>query len=245
MHRRRTVIVVATPTPHGDMHVGQQAGRYLATDVYARYRYATGHGADVVSEVPRDLVRFYLALTSPERLRTVLSRELLAKVTSRRLVDPWNALADRLAEDVAPLPPAGPLPVTEAGTRLAADILERFRHCYELSSMSLAWVADALITQLIRVRDAAERGDLALGDVLLAARTLLACAGPILMDTAAQAAAYGVDVSIDDPGGVTEIRPFRLPRLRAAGEPAVEDAEPPAGPGPARRGLSTLLRRMP
>jgi methionyl-tRNA synthetase len=38
----RTIVVAATPTPNGDLHLGHMAGPYLAGDVYARYRRATG-----------------------------------------------------------------------------------------------------------------------------------------------------------------------------------------------------------
>src|SRR4051794_29893917 len=38
----RTIVVAATPTSNGDLHVGHLAGPYLAGDVYSRYLRATG-----------------------------------------------------------------------------------------------------------------------------------------------------------------------------------------------------------
>lgn len=40
--RRPRILIAATPTPNGDLHVGHMAGPYLAADVYARYLRATG-----------------------------------------------------------------------------------------------------------------------------------------------------------------------------------------------------------
>src|SRR5947209_8815095 len=37
-----TIVVAATPTSNGDLHIGHMAGPYLAGDVYARYRRGTG-----------------------------------------------------------------------------------------------------------------------------------------------------------------------------------------------------------
>jgi methionyl-tRNA synthetase len=36
------IIIPATPTPNGDLHVGHMAGPYLAADIYARRLRAEG-----------------------------------------------------------------------------------------------------------------------------------------------------------------------------------------------------------
>lgn len=40
--RRPAIIIAATPTPNGDLHLGHLAGPYLASDIYARYLRASG-----------------------------------------------------------------------------------------------------------------------------------------------------------------------------------------------------------
>ncbi len=40
-----TIVVAATPTSNGDLHLGHMAGPYLAGDVYARYLRASGRSA--------------------------------------------------------------------------------------------------------------------------------------------------------------------------------------------------------
>ncbi|GAA1987084.1 class I tRNA ligase family protein [Kitasatospora viridis] len=40
--QRHRILIAATPTPNGDLHVGHMAGPYLAADVYARYLRAAG-----------------------------------------------------------------------------------------------------------------------------------------------------------------------------------------------------------
>lgn len=177
---------------------------------------------DLVAQVPRDLVRFYLALTCPENQRTNFSRDALEKVTSQRLVQPWNALADHIDGVLLGLDPDTALPVTDAGRHRAAAMVRRFRLCYELPTFSLHRAADGIMTQLDRLHTIAfgdlEGPDAAkqLGDLLLQIRTLLACAAPILIDAAATATAAGTRLSLTGDGdglGVHEVTPLRLPRL--------------------------------
>jgi methionyl-tRNA synthetase len=176
---------------------------------------------DLLAEVPRDLVRFYLALTAPEHQRTDFSRDRMENVTNRRLVEPWNALADALSLALVGVDPTAPLPVSAAGRRRAAVMLERFRLCYELPNFSLGRAADAIATHLVRLRSAAEKANgrangsrpERVGDLLLEVRTLVACAAPILIDTAALAMAAGVDLGIDVelPAAVSAFELHRLP----------------------------------
>ena len=115
---------------------------------------------DLVSQVPRDLVRFYLALTAPEHARTNFSRAALDKVTGTRLVEPWNRLAGLLAKALANAGNGpGPLPTGPAGRHGAAAMLERFRSCYELAGYSMTRAADLIAVQLDRLVRRAARAN--------------------------------------------------------------------------------------
>jgi methionyl-tRNA synthetase len=59
---RQTIIVSATPTPNGDLHVGHLAGPYLAGDVHARYLRAAGRA--VVYTTCTDDNQTYVASTA-------------------------------------------------------------------------------------------------------------------------------------------------------------------------------------
>ncbi|HET8642682.1 MAG TPA: class I tRNA ligase family protein [Pseudonocardiaceae bacterium] len=182
---------------------------------------------DLLAEVPRDLVRFYLALTAPEQQRTSFSTEALHRIVTGRLVESWNALA-------AVVSPLGSLgggslgtgspgghPTSPAGRARADAMRERFRACYQLPGFSMSRAADTVATQLARLRTMADAGRIDRGDLLLEVRTLLAFAAPILVDVADQAAAAGVE--LDQAAAVpTAIVPFELPRLPESGrrEPA-------------------------
>lgn len=178
----------------------------LENEKFSTSRNHLIRGADLVAEVPRDLVRFYLALTCPEDQRANFTREGLDRVTAQRLRGPWNALADRVEAAVAQ--PGEELKVTDDGRRRAAVIVERFRLCYDLTSFSLTRAADGIVTQLGRLLTA-ERAEP--GDLLLEVRTLLACAAPILIDVAAEAEAAGVELTLGT--GAETIDAFLLPRL--------------------------------
>jgi methionyl-tRNA synthetase len=204
----------------------------LAGEKFSTSRNHLIWGRDLLATVPRDLVRFYLALTAPEFQRTSFSSAALRGVTTALLVEPWNRLAALAG------PPPGVeagvfLPTTEAGRRRAATIVERFRLCYELPTYSLSRAAETVAGQLGRLREAAEGlaagaprsavrngtavrdGTARLGDLLLEIRALLACAAPILVDVAGQASAAGVELRIsgEQPSRVAA---FELPTLPAA-----------------------------
>jgi methionyl-tRNA synthetase len=136
---------------------------------------------DLLSEVPRDLIRFFLALTAPAYTRTNFNRETLRSVTSERLVRPWNQLAGA----VASTDEATPLPTTAAGRRRCAATAERFRRCYGLPGYSPARAAETIAAELERLCASAPTA----GDLLLEVRTLLAFAAPVLVDVAEEARA--------------------------------------------------------
>ena len=171
--------------------------------------------ADLVAEVPRDLVRFHLALTAPEYQRTNFGMDALRGAVQRRLVEPWNGLADALSLAMMGADTATPLPTTAAGRQRAAAMARRLRLCYELPSFSVTRAAETIATQLGRLRASAD--PVPAGDLLLEVRTLLALAAPILIDAADRASTAGVD--LDLTAGPTQqpdaVAAFLLPRLPA------------------------------
>jgi methionyl-tRNA synthetase len=180
---------------------------------------------DLLTEVPRDLIRFYLAVSCPEHQRTNFSREALDKITVQRLVEPWNKLAGLLGKLAAEAGADGhPLPVSGAARARAGAVLERFRICYELSGYSLTRAADLIVSQLDRLlRTAQSSVDTSrLGDLFLEVRALVCGASPILIDLAdATAAAGGFQCRLDGRAHrVAELVPFPLPALGTAREVA-------------------------
>ncbi|WP_051789764.1 class I tRNA ligase family protein [Streptomyces sp. NRRL S-1022] len=209
---------------HGDRYVLPEAN--ISNEFYdlegEKFSTSRNHliwSADLLAEVPRDLVRFYLALTAPEYQRTNFSTAALTEVTGRRLTGPWNRLAEALAA-IAPAGSASPLPTTAVGRARAAGIIERFRLTYGLESFSLGRSAENVTAAVGRLavaaQDALEGDDpLVAGDLLLQVRALLACAAPLLVDTAAEAAAAGVELALNAEQP-EKIAPFALPRLPLA-----------------------------
>lgn len=217
-----------------------QAGRYVVPENIVcnefyeleneKFSTSKGHvvwAEDLVAEVPRDLVRFNLALTAPEHQRTNFSRAALSKITRERLVEPWNQLTDRLSDALSVAGPSEvPLAVSSAARARAATMLERFRLSYELSGYSLTRAADLIVVQLGRLRNRALRlgapGDTRdgtePGDLVLEVRALLAGASPILIDLAETAACdNGFELSFNPAAfEVAAVPPLRLPRLTAA-----------------------------
>jgi methionyl-tRNA synthetase len=194
------------------------AGRYLlpagfvTNEFYeldnAKFSTSRGHvvwGRDLVAEVPRDLVRFHLAATSPENQRTDFSRAALERVTSSRLVEPWNRVAATVDRFVG----RGALAVSQRSRTAAARIVDRFAACYDLDHFSLTRAAETLTEQLGRlarwqVRPGEE------GDFCHEVDVVLRCAAPILIDLAAEALP---DTGIPRGAGPVAVTPVTLPRL--------------------------------
>jgi methionyl-tRNA synthetase len=195
---------------------------------------------EMLAQVPRDLVRLYLALTAPEYQRTTFSRAGLAKVVEGRLVGPWNRLAGTLGKAVANAGSNGArLPVSAEARARSATMLERFDTSYEMPSYSLSRSADTILVQIERLGRQAARldgqditADLeGWGDLFSEVRALLALAAPILIDLGAAARQAGGFDGVLAPGAfdVAEVWLFTPPLLPA-------DAPGPAasgGPGPA------------
>jgi methionyl-tRNA synthetase len=177
---------------------------------------------DILGEVPRDLVRLYLALTAPEYQRTTFTRTGLHKVVGERLVGPWNRLAETLGKAVAN-GGSTPLPVSSVGRARAATMLERFDFNYEMPNYSMNRSADAILNQIGRLgRLAAELDGHGLdeepeawGDLFLQVNALLALSAPILIDLSSAAVDAGAFDGVLAPGAfeAPEVTPFAPPLL--------------------------------
>ncbi|MFI5063125.1 MAG: class I tRNA ligase family protein [Streptosporangiales bacterium] len=197
-------------------------GRYLLPDQFitnefyelnnAKFSTSRGHvvwGKDLAAQVPRDLIRFHLAATSPEYQRTDFSHAALERVAESRLVRPWNRVAETVDQWVG----RGPLPVSERSRQAAARIVERFAASYELAGFSLNRSAETLAEQLLRLDQWAPRPRDS-GDFCHQVEVVLRCAAPLLIDLASQALG---DTAIPGGEGPAAITPVHLPRL--AGSP--------------------------
>jgi methionyl-tRNA synthetase len=227
---------------HGDKYIRPE---WILTNEFYELeseKFSTSKGhvlsvQEILAEVPRDLVRLYLALTAPEYQRTTFSRAGLVKITEARLVGPWNRLATALGKAAAELGAAGDadesgrgaqaLPVSDAGRSHAAVLLERFDFGYEMPNYSMNRSADAVLNQIGRLARIAgtldgvgvDQDPEAWGDLFLQAKALLALASPILIDLAAAARAAGGFDGVLAPGAfeVAEVAPFAPPLLPSAG----------------------------
>jgi methionyl-tRNA synthetase len=186
--------------------------RFVTNEFYElddeKFSTSRGHvvgGGELAAEVPRDLIRFHLATTSPEYQRTSFGRAALGRVTGDRLVRPWNAIAAA----IEPWADHGPLPVSGRGHAAAARMAERFRSCYELDGFSLGRAAGTIAEQLARLAGRTPTTADA-GDFGHEVDTLLRCAAPILIDLAAAALPDTAFPAGQRPGRIT---PRRLPRL--------------------------------
>jgi methionyl-tRNA synthetase len=162
-------------------------------------------GQELLDEgVPRDLIRFYLASTSPEFQRTNFTRAAMAEVTSSRLVAPWN----RIAAKVNALG-STPLPVSERSRVAARLMVERFAGAYDVRRFSVTAAAFTLTEQLARLDSFPLTAGNA-GDFCHEVDTFLRCAGPILTDLAAKALG---DTTIPSTFDAEEFTPRQLPEL--------------------------------
>ncbi|RLK53898.1 class I tRNA ligase family protein [Actinokineospora cianjurensis] len=179
--------------------------RYLTNEFYEldhqKFSTSRGHvvsGRDLVTEVPRDLIRFALAATSPEHQRTSFSRDALTRISETRLVGPWNRIADRVDTYVG-----STFPVSARSRRAAARVSSRFAESYELAGFSLNRAAEAISDHLARL-DRWQPTDAEAGDFCFEVAHLLRSAAPILIDLAAD---------VLDTAEAATITPVALPRL--------------------------------
>lgn len=207
---------------HGERYVLPESN--VCNEFYnldgAKFSTSRNHlirGTELLAETPRDLVRFFLAMTAPEYQRTNFTRQALREVTEQRLVEPWNALAE--AVSLLMTGRAGTtLGTTPAGRARAGLVQARLRNCYELGSFSVARAAETIADQLARLRTMAEDGPAEPGDLLLEVRTLLAGAAPILIGLAEQASAAGLELDLT-AAPAEQVPAFELPRLASHHEP--------------------------
>ena len=206
-------------------------GRYVLPDVivpnefyeleHEKFSTSRRHliwARDLVQDVPRDLARYYLALTCPEHHRTNFSRAALEKLTYDRLLKPWEGLTQLLSSPRL----SGALPVSEQGQADARLMAERLRACYALETFSLSRLADTLTQHLQRLHDVAVRGaahgERPSGDLWHQVRVLLHLASPLLIDAAAPLLAQD-DRPWAEVLNDTYVTPFQLPSLTR--EPAL------------------------
>ena len=177
----------------------------LENDKFSTSRGHLVTGQELLNEgVPRDLIRFYLASTSPEFQRTNFTRAAMAEVTSSRLVAPWNRIAAKVNE----LGPA-PLPVSERSRAAARLMVERFAGAYDVRRFSITAAAFTLTEQLARLDSFPVTTENA-GDFCHEVDVFLRCAAPILIDLAATALP---DTTIPELFDARECTPRRLPEL--------------------------------
>lgn len=197
----------------------------------AKFSTSRGHlvwTMDLLRTVPRDLVRFHLALTAPEYQRSGFDAAALRAGLTDRLVRPWNALADELSLALLGTDLGTPVATTATGRARSAVMTERFRGCYELRTFSPARAAETVVDQLARLRATAAvllaDGDAeGLGDLLMETRTVLAWAAPLLVDAADRARAAGIDLNLG-AAPPDSVPAFLLPRLPGAEIPDTEAA---------------------
>jgi methionyl-tRNA synthetase len=181
----------------------------LDNDKFSTSRGHVVTGRQLAAEVPRDLIRFYLAATSPEFQRTNFTREVLTRVTRARLVRPWNRVVDKVGQWAG----QGPLPVSGRSRAAATRIVERFAAAYDIRRFSLTAAAFTLTEQLARL-DKWEVGPGEEGDFCHEVDVFLRCAAPILIDLAEKALP---DNTIPAQPDTAEFTPGRLPRLGGGG----------------------------
>ena len=228
---------------HGDTYIRPES--VITNEFYEleSEKFSTSKGRvlapeDLLPEVPRDMVRLYLALTAPSYQRTTFSRAGLDKVASGQVVEPWNRMVSVLGKAIANARKGDdPLPVSAAGRQRAAIMLERFDHCYEMPEFSLNQVAETILLHVARLSrvaaDQAIRGideqPEAWGDLFLQVKVLLAVAAPVLIDLAAATREnLGFDGALNrDAYDVAEVKPFVPPSLSLS---------PPSPPRPGASG---------
>ena len=181
----------------------------LDNDKFSSSRGHVVSGRELAAEVPRDLIRFYLAATGPDFQRTNFTREAMTRVTGSRLVRPWNRVADKVDAWTG----SAPLPVSARSRAAAALLLERFAGAYDPRRFSLTAAAFTLTEQLARLDQWEVTADDA-GDFCHEVEVFLRCAAPLLIDLAARGLPDGTVPALPH---ATEVTPVRLPRLAEAG----------------------------
>ncbi|WP_457028557.1 class I tRNA ligase family protein [Kitasatospora sp. P5_F3] len=177
----------------------------LDSDKFSTSRGHVVTGRQLAAEVPRDLIRYYLAATAPDCQRTNFTRASMDQVCQQRLVEPWNRVAEKAEQFVG----LGELPVSERSRQAGKLMVERFAASFGPRRFSLTGAAFTLTEQLGRLdrRQVTARDA---GDFWHELDLFLRCAAPLLVDLAA---AGLVETAIPAEPQARSVRPRPLPRL--------------------------------
>lgn len=150
--------------------------------------------AELLAKTPRDLARFYLALTAPEYSNTNFDWNALKRTTDTGLVEPWNGLAhivNTITPDLGV--DAGTMQVSAAAQTRCATMASSFASYYEFRSFSTSRAAELIMLHVDRLHRSAtglhydltddeKRAQVA--DLFAELDTLLNLSAPILIDLA-------------------------------------------------------------
>lgn len=140
-------------------------------------------GADLLSRVAPDPLRFYLALTCPEETETDFVLETFRTVTDERLIEPWNRIYDGLAAGLPDEPGSLPAPSDGFSARLT-ELLGDLESAYGVEGFSLRRAAAALGTLVTetaqRLDDPAGSRDVRVTNALAGVAMLAHVAEPVM-----------------------------------------------------------------
>lgn len=108
-------------------------------------------GRDLLAEVPRDRVRYYLALSNPEYQKVNFTRAAMDKLLEARLLAPWRKLDDALmtAAARAGIRPGDRFDLSDADERELQAILDRFEQFFAIEKFSPQRIAEHVSALLI------------------------------------------------------------------------------------------------
>lgn len=108
-------------------------------------------GRDLLAEVPKDRVRYYLALSNPEHQKVNFTRAAMDKLLDARLISPWRKLDTQLIEAAARagVRPGDRLEVTAEQRTELQSILDRFEQFYAVEKFSPQRIAEHVSALLI------------------------------------------------------------------------------------------------
>jgi len=108
-------------------------------------------GRDLLNEVPKDRVRYYLALSNPEFQKVNFTRSSMDKLLEVRLLTPWRKLNETLTSAAleAGVCIGDCLEVTDAHWSELQTILDRFEQFYEVEKFSPQRIAEQISALLI------------------------------------------------------------------------------------------------
>jgi methionyl-tRNA synthetase len=114
-------------------------------------------GRDILSRIPSDLLRFYLALTCPEEEMTNFALAEFRDETDRRLTEPWNGVHRAVSEALASGRGRQSAPVPEETAERLAGFAADMEKAYDVRGFSLRRAARRLSAELAELAAAADR----------------------------------------------------------------------------------------